>query len=733
MRKSLLKKGLVIGILLILIFLNFIPITGSNSLSLKKKFEMLDTEDEDYNDYMDFNDIIDKQPGQFLSYKKSDIYKDPTIFPDKIKKEMPLIKQNDLEKIRSYEKESKFEALLDNKDYIPHDPINIQRNSDFTEENGVTGGSGTEEDPFIIEGWEINGSGYGIRIFYTTSYFIVRNCRLTGTYAIDFREIKFGAISTVITNGRNIGSHIYSSSNITIQDSILYSSGSCSLYLSDAMFISVDNCSASCFGYYCIFLHDLHSSTLSNMTISDSESFGTCIRDCSNVLIRDCNVYNNRYGIDLYRSKNIVLRNNNIYSNVYNLALHGPNSDHFYHDIDTSNTVDGKPVYYIYNQSDLIFDGSEDIGFLGLIKCTRISVEGLTMDIGNRHGILLVETTDSSIISSTFSNSTFGIKLFKSINNTIIDCKTSGKDTIYGIELFYGSSNNNIQNCEVKGGILIERAPSNIMRNNIITGNYLNFQVFGNKISHFLQDVDDSNTINGKPIYYFIEEDNLDISGDDIGYLGFVNCSNVNVHDATIQYVGSGVLLVNTDAVVENCELRACSWGVHLFMCSNVEIIKCNFKNNFCGIYLHYSSYNQVFRCDLSRNWWHGCLLENSDNNSVERCNVYYTGMDAFFLEDSHDNEIHYNNIAYSEQSGLFAIFSSVDATVNWWGSATGPGGEGPGFGDRIVSVESTVLFDPWLESPVSRVKQLNYGFLGMFLRLLERFPLLERLLSLLL
>ena len=107
--------------------------------------------------------------------------------------------------------------------------------------------------------------------------------------------------------------------------------------------------------------------------------------------------------------------------------------------------------------------------------------------------------------------------------------------------------------------------------------------------------------------------------------------------------------------------------------------------------YVHVTSFG-------SSNWWHGCLLENSDNNSVERCDVYFTGMDAFFIEDSFDNEMHYNNIANSGQTGLFAISSSVNATFNWWGSKSGPSGEGPGNGDEIFAPDSTVLYKPWLE-----------------------------------
>ena len=63
--------------------------------------------------------------------------------------------------------------------YTPRPPIYINGNENFTEENGVVGGNGTKENPYIIEGWEINASiTDGIRIENTTAYFVIRNCYL---------------------------------------------------------------------------------------------------------------------------------------------------------------------------------------------------------------------------------------------------------------------------------------------------------------------------------------------------------------------------------------------------------------------------------------------------------------------------------------------------------------------------------------------------------------------------
>jgi hypothetical protein len=71
--------------------------------------------------------------------------------------------------------------------YIPattssslHAPILINEDDQFTAENGVTSGSGTQLDPYIIENWNIDPiqSAIGIWVTNTNSYFIIRNCSI---------------------------------------------------------------------------------------------------------------------------------------------------------------------------------------------------------------------------------------------------------------------------------------------------------------------------------------------------------------------------------------------------------------------------------------------------------------------------------------------------------------------------------------------------------------------------
>ncbi len=93
--------------------------------------------------------------------------------------------------------------------YTPHDPIYINGNDDFTSENGVSGGSGTSNNPFIIEDWDIEASSTnGITIRNVSAFFAIRNCYIhdggINTDGIVFINVINGVIeNTNISGNRN--------------------------------------------------------------------------------------------------------------------------------------------------------------------------------------------------------------------------------------------------------------------------------------------------------------------------------------------------------------------------------------------------------------------------------------------------------------------------------------------------------------------------------------------------
>jgi hypothetical protein len=109
-----------------------------------------------------------------------------------------------------------------------HDPIHIDGNDQFTSENGVTGGNGTVNNPYLIENWVFTsvGSGQAISILDTDAYFIIRNCTIRGFQdGIWFLRVVNGAIeeTTIETTiaWDETGIIIENSHDIMITDNIV--------------------------------------------------------------------------------------------------------------------------------------------------------------------------------------------------------------------------------------------------------------------------------------------------------------------------------------------------------------------------------------------------------------------------------------------------------------------------------------------------------------------------------
>ncbi len=165
-----------------------------------------------------------------------------------------------------------------------------------------------------------------------------------------------------------------------------------------------------------------------------------------NVTVSGFTVRNCFKGIDLVRCRDIHLRNNTMVGNEYNFADYslGVNND-----VDTSNTVDGKPIYYWVNEHDR--QVPSDAGFVALINSRDIVVRDLNLT-GNGQGLLLKNTTLSTIENVSIIDNQDGVYL--DVGNTNI--------TITG---------NTVLN-NTYTGMYVSDSSQNLISDNIIIGNY---------------------------------------------------------------------------------------------------------------------------------------------------------------------------------------------------------------------------------------------------------------------
>lgn len=181
----------------------------------------------------------------------------------------------------------------------------------------------------------------------------------------------------------------------------------------------------------------------------------------------------NKEGFFVGGGAGTVLRNNTLNGNTYGFhvfnvqgvtALEGV-------DVDTSNKVNGKPIYYWVNQHDRSIP--IDAGYVALIGCTNITLSNLKLS-GNAEGVYLGSTENSTIINNAFSNNLFGVSLDASNNNTISKNIISNNENGIGLGAGLGgfSANNVIELNVITGngnGIYFGASASNIVTRNNIT------------------------------------------------------------------------------------------------------------------------------------------------------------------------------------------------------------------------------------------------------------------------
>jgi parallel beta-helix repeat protein len=190
------------------------------------------------------------------------------------------------------------------------------------------------------------------------------------------------------------------------------------------------------------------------------------------------------YGMTLVSSSNNVLRNNQMSNNTYNLHFPAiqPILTEFLNDIDTSNTVDEKPVYYLISKEGMLVDQSTaaHAGYVGLINCTWMIVRNLTLS-RNGQGLLLVFTNHSIATQLNLNDNANGVQLLAADDNAVTNSTIAG-NLDHGVSLDYWSSENFIAYNTVansRNAIRIEHeyTDANQILNNVIVNNQKGFWI----------------------------------------------------------------------------------------------------------------------------------------------------------------------------------------------------------------------------------------------------------------
>ena len=476
-----------------------------------------------------------------------------------------------------------------------------------------------------------------------------------------------------------------------------------------------------------------------NGTSPTVHSFGIFSNSKNNVTIKNCRVTNYKWnvylasgqdaqfinntlfsgfnGLALNQFINANLSNNNMTNNSYNFWLSATSTTHYNHTIDTTNTVDGKPIYYNWSIQNYVVPS--DAGYVACIYCKNITVnnsilrnngQGIVLRFTNdsliqnniitrnyRRGILVSYSHNNRIINNTIErtdDTQSGVYVEKSdynkfINNTIMFNPSAG---FYIITSNYTLIEGNNISSNTEFGIWMRTCQNNTFRRNTIFNNT------GQEGVHFDLESGPNNTF----VNSVINNNRVGLTIDSqLSYGNFVknNSFNSNVMYGILLHAGTF-----NNTIINNVFLGN-PYGVYSSKSSNNTVENNTFKNSSqYAIYVSSSSNNNNFT-NNSISFNNESVLDQSSTSSFDKnifqvtltspyhgqvttsvsgfrfnisnpilagtsCQLFLNNVQVDFLTNVQNNVI--STFSYSPSTGSHSwyVYCNDSATTNWGNSS---------------------------------------------------------------
>ncbi len=280
---------------------------------------------------------------------------------------------------------------------IPHNPILITSDSDLE----VFPGSGTAEDPYFIEGYNITTtSDTSIYITGTTKYFAIFNCY------IDARD--FGIYINDVADGTAI---------------VIYNT--CSY--NDLSAIRIESSS---------------NSTVANNTCSNNNGYGISLFSSYSTVFNNTCSNNNNHGMKLDGAFKSTVFNNTCSNNGYSgILLRSSSSSNVTNNICLNNNVNG--IVLAYSDSSIVINNTCNNNDCGIDSSnTENSIIINNMCNNNKwEGIDLSFSDNIKVTNNTCNNNSYGIRLIYS-TFCVVTYNLLQENDGYGVYLSTDSDNN---------------------------------------------------------------------------------------------------------------------------------------------------------------------------------------------------------------------------------------------------------------------------------------------------
>jgi parallel beta-helix repeat protein len=401
-----------------------------------------------------------------------------------------------------------------------------------------------------------------------------------------------------------------------------------------------------------IFLDHQSNVTIKNLNIDAGvSSYGIHLYYSSNITIFDCNIYLSGTGISVDHSSYNEIYKNRIERNrgggIYVTGLNYAHNNLIYNNTIASNDGDGISLGGLRNS--VYWNNITD------------NAEGISV-AGDFHKV--------------YENS---VTWNKRANGIGISIASPGG----GCNVSYNYIAENTIGFFLQPGIYVDVEPHTLRGNTMVNNSLLNFGILnydwaGDSVAKLYNNVDLSNTVNGKPIYYWINRENDKVPSN-AGFVALINCRNITVENLNLERNLEGVIL----AFSNNCTISG----------NNITDNGEQLIWGGGGIVLYRSSINLIYKNNVATNHWTGDgirLEAYSSHNTISENSITKTHAGVYVRGSSHFNTISGNFLKNNDKRGISLEYSSNNTVYR--NEILGPGEYGVYLGAQYNNVSENSI-----------------------------------------
>ncbi len=313
-----------------------------------------------------------------------------------------------------------------------------------------------------------------------------------------------------------------------------------------------------------------------------------------------------------------------------------------YADIDQSNTVNGKPVYYYASQANFEINNIADIGQIVLVNCTNVNVS--EVEISNVYlPLAILQCENITVAKSNISlGEKQGIYSYFTDNLNLTDNRIFS-NAMAGVYILVGNNSHIDANlCYLNGeeGLdIVEATYPVITQNDCFNNTYHGISLDGHtENSQVMENFCYNNSQSG--IY----------SLDDEAKITYNRCTQ-NLYEGI--YISGDNTLVHGN----NCTSNLGS-GIKFSYTENGTILQNKCFYNLKGMYMNGAVTANVSENEFAFNTEEGIYLDNTDNSNISR-NVNWNNTNGMRLYSSEGNMVKQNRFLNNSNTGILLDFFS--------------------------------------------------------------------------